>query len=798
MICDYVHTLIGIPTARRKGSPMGHRIGRTAACAAAAACALTMTGGAAALAAESADGGLDVAITFPGADSGAVPAGGLDGRVFLLVAPLGEDPLDTVGDVTAEGTTVFGQDVDDVRPGETVTLSGGGAGDSDTGVYGWPHESLDQLPAGQYTVRPFVSLYDTVTRSDGSTVKVHFPCGDGGWFWDTPGSLVGEATDVSVAATGGDQQIDLALDGVVPGADGDGPEIGGCQQGNYADTATVKHVKIRSEALSDFWGRDMYIGANITLPPGYDPADTQTRYPVIYDQGHWPGGQGAYRGRSIDGFLTVTIRQESPFYDDAYGVNSANVGPWGDAIADELIPAIDAAFPTIAQPYARVVDGGSTGGWVSLASLVFRPDVFGSTWSYYPDSLDFHAHQQIDIYDGGNAYDAADGTPLGSWRTFDGDTERITVTMSQENRMELALGTNSRSFDQWDIWNAVYGVQGVNGYPLDPWEKESGVIDTDTAQLWRPMDLTDYVRTNWESDRKLGEALADRIHVSVGTHDNYYLDGGVELFKQTVEELGGADWADVTIIPGLRHGGYYNNLSLDAFLAQVRQWVADHAPDGPTPLGAEATAASTRGNVFADVLAHGGAGAAAARQSDPVIDEGDPVAGSGDEDVAPGATLTASFGTWDPAMTVTGEWLVDGVPVGDPVTPLDADGHPLTRAALADATATRAVAEADAGTTIAFQVTGTKRGYAPETRVSGAVTVADAATPDPSGSASPGGSATPSGGSPSGASPASSTAAQDGLASTGAGGLGAMIAIAGALLVGGAALAGVRRRTGRG
>lgn len=783
---------------------MSHRASRRVG-AALIASAVVGTLGVTAASAADGDAGSDAAdgpsfaITFPGDDSGLVPAGGLDGRVFALVSPKGKDPLDAAGDVTGD-TMVFGQNVDGIKPGDSITLSGGGADQSDTGVYGWPHESLGDLPAGEYTVRPFFNIYETATRSDGSTVKVHFPCGDGGWFWDTPGNLLGEAQDVTIS--GSTQEIDLGLDDAVPMSDTSN-EIGGCQQGNYADTAKVKHVKIRSEELSKFWGRDMYIGANITLPAGYDPADTSTRYPVIYNQGHWPGGQGAYRGAQVPGFITVTIRQESPYYDDAYGVNSANVGPWGDAIADELIPHIDSTFKTVPEPYARVVDGGSTGGWVSLASLVFRPDVFGSTWSYYPDSLDFHAHQQINIYDGGNAYFGADGMPLGSWRTFDGDTERVTVTMPQENHFELALGTNSRSFDQWDIWNAVYGVQGLNGYPLDPWEKVDGTIDTDTAALWKPMDLTDYLTSNWSSSHDLGHALEGRIHVSVGSHDNYYLDGGVKLFKKAVEDLGGPDWATVTVIPGANHGGYYNRLSFSAYMAEVAKWVADHAPDGATPLEVSAVAANTRGNEFTDVLAHGGAAAALARQSDPVLSvaggEGAPVTGSVPVEV--GATLTATFGTWDPAMRVSGQWMVDGKPVGEPVTPSDEDGNPLTLAELAQTSSTHQVTDAEAGSTVTFSVTGTKRGYETETRTSGAVTVAADVTPTPVPSGSPStpaptDSPEPPAPVPSGSSSAPGTPAAGGkpgdLASTGASGLAGLAGLA-VLLAGGGLV--LRRRS---
>ena len=45
---------------------------------------------------------------------------------------------------------------------------------------------------------------------------------------------------------------------------------------------------------------------------------------------------------------------------------SANNGPYGDAILRELIPYLENHFRMISVPYARVLTGGSTGGWESL------------------------------------------------------------------------------------------------------------------------------------------------------------------------------------------------------------------------------------------------------------------------------------------------------------------------------------------------------------------------------------------------------------------------------------------------
>ena len=89
---------------------------------------------------------------------------------------------------------------------------------------------------------------------------------------------------------------------------------------------------------------------------------------------------------------------------DPYQVNSANHGPYGDAVTRELIPHIERTFRGIGRGSARVLDGGSTGGWVSLALQVFYPDFWSGTWSFCPDGVDFRSFQLVNIYEDRNAY----------------------------------------------------------------------------------------------------------------------------------------------------------------------------------------------------------------------------------------------------------------------------------------------------------------------------------------------------------------------------------------------------------
>lgn len=287
------------------------------------------------------------------------------------------------------------------------------------------------------------------------------------------------------------------------------------------------------------------MGANVLLPAGYNANDTKTRYPVVYSQGHWPGGTGPFSypratfsagwnngtipatatlpARPAPKLILVRFRHETPFYDDSYAVNTPNLGPYGDAIDEELVPTLDKMFNTIAQPYARIQEGGSTGGWESIAKLIFRPDLYGACFSSYPDSLDFHRHQAIPLYTNKNAYVNADGSVINSIRTFSSptnNTEIILASTAQENHWELTQGTSSRSFLQWDVWQAVFGIQAYNNYPLEAWDKVTGEIYPEAVEFWKHMDLSAYVVANWNNSLNLGTALQGRVFIYVGTHDS--------------------------------------------------------------------------------------------------------------------------------------------------------------------------------------------------------------------------------------------------------------------------------------
>ncbi|MFC1783828.1 alpha/beta hydrolase-fold protein [Planctomycetota bacterium] len=414
------------------------------------------------------------------------------------------------------GTPFFGMNVDDLKPQESAFL--------DETVLGYPVKSVKDLPAGDYYVQCYLNVYTTFHRSDGHVVKLHMDQGEGQNWRRSPGNLFSEVESLYFDPDEG-KTIEITLNNVI------GPI------GPYEDTEQLKHVKIQSKLLTEFWGVPMHITANVLLPEGYDE-HPEVKYPVIYHQGHFPGGRvGSRRSAASQPnsprFIQVSIDHACPYYDDSYGVNSENCGPYGDAIVKELIGEVEKRFRAIGKPYARVLTGGSTGGWISLAMQVWYADFFGGTWTFYPDQVDFRKYQIVDIYEDENAYffeHEWTKVPRPSNRGTDGN---IKFTMEQENLKEEVLGDRYRSGGQWAIWNAVYAPVAEDGYPKPIWDPITGEIDHEVAEWAKEhFDIRYYLEKNWKT---VGPKLVGKIHVYCGRMDNYYLNEACYYLEEFLE-----------------------------------------------------------------------------------------------------------------------------------------------------------------------------------------------------------------------------------------------------------------------
>lgn len=456
----------------------------------------------------------------------------ITGRVYCIITK--SDQREPRFQVSPYGVPFFGKDIEGLNPGEKVIF--------DANILGYPLESLADIPPGEYFIQGFVNIYTEFKRADGHTLWMHKDQWEGQRWSRSPGNLYSDVIKMDIDPNE-KSTIHLDCKNVVPPVT------------VPADTEWVKRIKFQSKILSDFWGQPMFLGATILLPKGYHE-EMNRRYPVNYIQGHFStrppygfrepetGGTGARAQRGTQFYkywtsddaprmLAVTFQHPCPYYDDSYAVNSPNVGPFGDAILQELIPHIEENFRVIRESYARVLSGGSTGGWISLALQIFYPDFFGGVFSLCPDPVDFRYFQCIDIYKDKNAYHKDFG-----WRTVptasDRDTFGITLlTSKQRNMYELVLGTKGRSGEQIDIFEAAYGPIGPDGYLKPLFDPVSGEIDPEVAEYWREnFDLRHILERDWA---ELGPKLEGKIHIYTGDMDTHYLDNAVVLMERFLE-----------------------------------------------------------------------------------------------------------------------------------------------------------------------------------------------------------------------------------------------------------------------
>ncbi len=526
-----------------------------------------------------------------------VSAQALDGRLLLVLSTDPSDEPRNQIDDTPRTQMVFGVTVDGWRPGQATVVDGG--------AWGYPVRSLKDVPPGEYFVQAVLNKYTTFHRSDGKTVKLHADQGEGQIWNRSPGNLYSKAQKVTVKAGGA--PIEIALTEVIrPIA-------------VPADTKYVRHIRIQSEALTKFWGQPMYLSAIVLVPEGFDE-HPEARFPVMIFHDHFAADFSDFRTAPPDPdlkpeyserfhlagynrieqeegykfyrkwisagfprFLVVKIQHANPFYDDSYAVNSANVGPYGDAIENELIPAIEKKFHGIGQGWARFTYGGSTGGWEALAVQVFYPDHYNGAFAACPDPVDFHAYMTINLYDDKNAYfleGAHKRVPQPAMRDYLGHT---LLTTEDNGAYELALGDHGRSGDQLDIWQAVFGPVGADGYPAPIFDQVTGVIDHSVAEYWRQhYDLEAILERDWA---KLGPELKGKIHIYVGSDDTYFLNDAVyrmeDFLKSTKDPAYGGEvqygpraehcWNGDPTLPNAYSRLHYETQYLPKILEQIER-----------------------------------------------------------------------------------------------------------------------------------------------------------------------------------------------------------------------------------
>lgn len=514
-----------------------------------------------------------------------LPEGGepITGRLIVVASRNATpEPRLTLG---INGPPSFGVDVEGWRPGtETIV---------DAGADSYPID-LSQLPAGDYHVQAVLVRYTLANRADGHriwvpithrrTLAIHME-----------GNLVSQVASVRIDPSA-PQRIALALTDRIPPT----PE--------RVETPWIRHVRIRSEILSRFWGVPMHIGASVLLPRGFDE-NPDARYPALYVFGHGdtpfgfntnpesntPAAQAAARDANVrtgyefsqewqaDGFprmVAITFEHPSPYFVESYALNSANNGPYGDALTQELIPYLEREFRLIAEPHARIVEGASTGGWEALALQLHYPDHFGGAWVFNPDPIDFTRYLLSNIYEDENMFEVRVNNFITRDRPFRRSREgQPLLQMRELARLENVMGSRGRSGYQLGIWQATHGPVGPDGYPVPLFDPRTGVIDRDVADYMRDngFDLSAHARRNWAA---LAPRLRGKIHMFAGEMDDFYLNLAVYQFHDMIREVAGEDYPIRFEYGRPKMGHNWHHTDWAGVVREVADHVRANAPAG--------------------------------------------------------------------------------------------------------------------------------------------------------------------------------------------------------------------------
>src|SRR5439155_11372449 len=187
------------------------------------------------------------------------------GRLFVVITRKSDPEPRLQSGFWGDSPPLFGLDVDHLKPGEAATIG--------ARTLGYPLGSLKEIPAGDYYVQAILNVYTQFHRSDGRTIWAHMDQWEGQQFNRSPGNLYSEVQTVHLDPSQG-YDLKLSLMRQIPPVQ------------MPPDTAQVKHIKIQSKLLTQFWGQPFYVGATVLLPKGYG-SHPQVRYPVVYVQDHF-------------------------------------------------------------------------------------------------------------------------------------------------------------------------------------------------------------------------------------------------------------------------------------------------------------------------------------------------------------------------------------------------------------------------------------------------------------------------------------------------------------------------------
>jgi hypothetical protein len=410
------------------------------------------------------------------------------GNVFLFLSKYNKNPKD--GEAGLEIFPCYSISVKNIKSGETVTIN-------DKAI-SFPVK-LSELERGEYFVQ---AVWDR--NIGGRSIAA------------SPGNIY-SITIKSTFTKNTNELFAINCDQKVP------DQI-------FSETELAKEFKVPSELLTNFYKRLTTIDAAVLLPKEYLTTSI-IKFPVVYIIIGYGGNYreySQYRTANVGlddttACIKVFLDGNCPWGHSVYA-NSDNNGPWGDALIEEFIPALERQYRCNG---ARFLEGHSSGGWSSLWLQTHYPTVFAGCWSSAPDEVDFRSFCSTNLYMDRNMFYDKSGD-LKIYSTVEG---RFPWTYTKDvYRQEDVISHG----EQMHSYEAVFSKKGIDGYPERICDSNTGEIDSMTVTRWKNYDISLYLRINWD---KLKKNLEGKVRVSVGSQDNWFLFNPVHLLEEEMNKL---------------------------------------------------------------------------------------------------------------------------------------------------------------------------------------------------------------------------------------------------------------------
>ena len=191
-------------------------------------------------------------------------------------------------------------------------------------------------------------------------------------------------------------------------------------------------------------------------------------------------------------------------------IDSDGIGRYGTYLQEEVVPFVDAGYPTNG---ARGLQGKSSGGYGAIVNTLARPDLFHAFAAHAPDAL-FEVTLAHGFPAAARALAQRGITSMtGFWESFSGLDEPGNALLAELGACALAFGDGE--------------------LPFDP---ETATVDAERWERWLAHDSVRLVDEQGAAVAGLRGAWID-----AGDDDEYNLDRGALALRRAIRRTGLAE-----------------------------------------------------------------------------------------------------------------------------------------------------------------------------------------------------------------------------------------------------------------